>query len=108
MGLSKGLKKCRFCLGTAYQIQNKFYDVEFKTRTRQEHNLHCSGLSQPDLKKAYSRLYGVTRKCIFNELQFFNVIGGLPPGIMHDLLEGVIPKVIIELIIYFIRKNSFP
>lgn len=105
MGFSKGLRKCRFCLGSAYEIQNKYYDFQFTARTRHDHDLHCSGLAENELRETFARLYGITRKCIFNELQYFNVIGGLPPDIMHDLLEGVLPRVICELLIYCIRKK---
>lgn len=52
-------------------------------------------------------------KCIspFSRLKYFNVIDGLPPDIMHDLVEGVIRynfcllmKVLSESKLYSIKK----
>lgn len=35
-----------------------------------------------------------------NELKYFHVINGLPPDVMHDLLEGVIPKLVCEILLH--------
>ena len=106
-GFAKGFRKCRFCLGTDEEIQTKFFDDEFSPRTRQGHDFQCSALEIQELRAHFSRLYGISEETILNELQFFHVIWGLPPDIMHDLLEGVIPNVICKLIIHCIRKKYF-
>ena len=36
--------------------------------------------------------YGLRERCIFNSLQSFHAVSGLPPDIMHDLYEGVIAQ----------------
>lgn len=58
-----------------------------------------------ELKKHFSWLYGLNHNSFLNELKYFYVICGLPPDIMHDLLEGVIPLMICEFLLYAIRKK---
>ena len=40
----------------------------------------------------------MNRDCIFNKLTHYHVVGGLPPDVMHDLLEGVVPFIICKVI----------
>ena len=106
-GFAKGFRKCRFCLGTGDEIQSKFCDDEFTPRTRRDHDFQCSALELQELRAHFSRLYGICEETILNELQHFHVIWGLPPDIMHDLLEGILPRVICELILHCINKTYF-
>ena len=46
------------------------------------------------LNPGNSGVYGVNGSCALSELQEFEVTKCLPPDIMHDLLEGVIPAVV--------------
>lgn len=39
-------------------------------------------------------VYAVQRNCPFDELSYFDVTKGLPPDVMHDLLEGVMPLLV--------------
>ncbi len=44
------------------------------------------------MRDFYSTNYGVTRDSLLNSLGFFHVCSdGLPPDIMHDILEGYLP-----------------
>lgn len=106
-GFSKGFRKCRFCMATDEQIQNNFYDSDFVARSKDDHDFQCLGLHVEELKKHFSRLYGVTGESILNELKFFHVIGGLAPDIMHDLLEGVLPLVICETLLHCLKRKYF-
>ena len=46
--------------------------------------------------------YGIVRDSILNQSQFFHVIEGLAPDIMHNVLEGVLQYETKELLIYII------
>ena len=54
------------------------------------HTRHCSALGGT-LDGHIATTYGVARSSILNTLQHVNAINGLPPDIMHDILEGVLP-----------------
>ncbi len=106
LGFSKGFRKCRYCLGTDIEIQNNFTDCEFVERTKISHNLHCEAL-ETDESEYFGKLYGLTSKSILNELNFFHVIGGNVPDVMHDWLEGVFPLVICKLLWYCIKVKHY-
>ena len=36
-------------------------------------------------------VYGVVKGSLFEQIRSFHVITDLPPDLMHDMLEGVIP-----------------
>ena len=59
------------------------------------------------MESHFSRLYGVNFNSVFNELKYFNVIGGMVPDIMHDLCEGIIPKITLLLLKHCIEDNSY-
>ena len=42
----------------------------------------------------FSTTYGVTTDSILNRLKHYHITSGLPPDVMHDILEGV---VVVEL-----------
>ena len=44
---------------------------------------------------------------ILNELKYFHVIGGLVLDVMHDILEGVLPKTVCEVLLYCLNKKYF-
>lgn len=76
VGFSKGFRKFRFCMATDEDIQTKFFDCEFLSRSKEQHNL---------LIEHFQRVYGINSNSIFNKLQFFHVIGGLVPDVMHSV-----------------------
>ena len=106
-GFSKGFRKCRTCLGTEDEIQNLFFDSDFIARDRKDHDLQVESAKIPELNKHVSRLYGLKDKSILNELKHFHVIGGLVPDVMHDLLEGVIPLTLCDVLLHCIKKKYF-
>ena len=52
------------------------------------HCRHVAHLSNLQLADALATTYGLTHDSILNSLQFFRITEGLPPDIMHDILEG--------------------
>ena len=68
--------------------------------------MHCEAL-ETDESEYFGKLYGLTSKSILNELNFFHVIGGNVPDVMHDWLEGVFPLVICKLLWYCIKVKHY-
>ena len=50
---------------------------------------------------------GVKRVCPFNVLASFHSVGGFPPDIMHDIMEGVIPSDLLAINRILCRKGCF-
>ena len=81
---------CRYCMATHTDIKQTFSEDSFVLRTPEVHRCHLNRIQQfPDAKATY----GVNSPSPFEELPYFDVTTSLPPDIMHDLLEGVIPLV---------------
>lgn len=106
-GFARAYRKCRTCLGVDEEIQSLFYDSEFLIRTKKDHQSVCESMKVDELKSHFSWVYGVNRDSILNELKYFHVVGGLAPDVMHDLLEGVVPLVICDLLHHYIKKKFF-
>ena len=63
---------------------------ELQLRTAINHRvLQCTG--SEDLRGHIATTYGVSMDSILNSLKYFYVVIGLPPDIMHDVLEGALP-----------------
>ena len=58
-------------------------------------------LQVPDL----SQVYGVFGDCAFDKLEYFNVINCVPPDLMHDVLEGVIPLLLKLILRNMVKKH---
>ena len=97
-GFASGFRKCRTCLATDQDIQTKFDDEEFIHRSPEHHAEICKLLSIKSLHCHFSKIYGLNRDCLFNKLTHYHIVGGLPPDVMHDLLEGVVPLIICKVI----------
>ena len=66
----------------------QFTSEEFTLRSKSVHERHVLKLNGP-LCDTISTTYGVSNDSILNSLEYFHVSSGLPPDIMHDILEGV-------------------
>ena len=62
--------------------------TQVQPRTKEVHQWHCSAVSGPGTE-IFSTTYGVNSDSILNSLSYYHVTSGLPPDVMHDLLEGV-------------------
>ena len=49
--------------------------------------------------------YGIVRDSILNSSKYFNVVDGLVPDIMHDVLEGCPPYTVKKLLKYLISQR---
>ena len=53
-------------------------------------------------------MYGLKRESILNSLRYFHVTSGIPPDIMHDVLEGALQvemKCLLDVLIH--RERYF-
>ena len=92
---------CRFCYATFNEIQSKHSIKDFKSRTKE--NLKedlIKNIKDPKLQK----LNGVIREMPLTGLNNFNSLDVSVVDIMHDLQEGVLPK-LNQLLISSISKS---
>lgn len=82
----------------------QFHDDEFTLRTKVGHACHCQLLEHGD---HFSRTYGVNNWSLLNDSRYFHVIDGLPGDAMHDILEGVLPYVVKNILKVFIHEKKF-
>lgn len=72
------------------------------------HERHCSSVtSGGPVAELEATTYGVNRRSILNQLQYFHVIDGMAPDIMHDVLEGVLPLSIMMVLKSCITTKKF-
>lgn len=83
---------CRFCMCLHHEIQYKLTESEHVIRTNEVHNYHLSALENGNPKDTIT--YGVTSKCTFQKLDYFQTCHAFPPDLMHDFLEGVVPRLL--------------
>lgn len=101
LGFANGFRKCRYCLVSDDEMQDNLSDCKLKYRTAIEHDLQCSGL-ETDLSEFIGKQYGLNYRSCLNDLQFFHVIGGMVPDVMHDILEGCLPLTICEMLSHYV------
>ncbi len=78
-------------MATHGDIKRCFKESDFVLRTADVHRYHLECVKEnPDTKA----IYGVTGGCPFDKLDYFDVTTSLPPDVMHDFLEGVVPLVL--------------
>lgn len=97
------LYPCRFCLTTNSEMQELFTADDMSLRTRQSYDQHVSAMHQ---NGSESSCFGIRRKSSFISGSF-HVADGLPPDIMHDLLEGVVPFEMSLVIKHCVSKGYF-
>jgi len=95
---------CRTCLADYADISEKFGSSDFRLRTADIHSYHLEAVSANSLNAA---VYGVKGPCSFsNNLPDFDVTQRFPHDIMHDLLEGVLPRTTRLVLAHFIQTSQ--
>lgn len=95
---------CRFCLGERSEFRSK--EVRsglFQPRTKEQHTQHVRVALFNSKDTPY---FGVKKQCALSEkLYHFHVTSGYPPGVLHDLLEGIVPVELALSFDVFIKKK---
>ena len=73
-----------------------------KLRSMETYESLCE-ISKEQSKLELSK--GVKRYCVLNDLHFFNIFENYSVDLMHDMNEGVIPKLLFHLFDHFVKKN---
>ncbi|XP_075556671.1 uncharacterized protein LOC142588739 [Dermacentor variabilis] len=94
---------CRFCMALHHELNHKFLESDFLLRTPEGHQHHLNMLSA-GLPTA--SLYGVREACALT-FNGFNPTQHLPPDVMHDIHEGVLPFALQHIISSLIKQNFF-
>lgn len=84
----------------------QFTTEELQARTIENHTRHCSALGGVLNDSHIATTYGVPRNSILNSLNHLNVINGLPPDVMHYVLEGVLPLEVKLMLQQFINEDQ--
>lgn len=95
---------CRFCLALRHEVNYKHLETDFVMRTPEGHQHHLNML-KAGLPTA--SLYGVKDASPLLALQGFDPSQHLPPDLMHDLHEGVIPFTLKHIISSLISQGCF-
>lgn len=76
-------------------ISVSFRDDAFVIRNKEVHDYHLQAL---EASETNGPVYGVLHKCPLLHVSYFDVTTAFVPDIMHDMLEGVIPQVMVKVL----------
>lgn len=86
-------------------MNNSFvHEKQSRMRTKQGYESNLETI-QTLSKIDYKQTLGIKASCQLNELQYFHMLANKSVGIMHDLNEGVIPKVLKNIFEYFFAEG---
>ena len=88
----------------------QFTADQFLQRTRATHEQQSQSIetaASSSVKAHLTTTYGIHRNSILNSLRYYHVADGLPPDIMHDILEGALPYEAKLLLLHFISNRYF-
>ena len=84
----------RLCLIDYSQIKSPVsFDVNSCQLREEEEHLTQVATSENNAT-AVKAEFGITRKCIFDGLDYVKVVELISPDVVHDFMEGVVPTVI--------------
>jgi len=94
---------CRTCFIDYDNIATVVAEDDIQLRTAEMHAYHLDGVQANPNSAA---LYGVQKRCVFDELQDFDISRLFPHDIMHDLLEGVVPLTVRLVLHHFVSGDG--
>ncbi|XP_043483992.1 uncharacterized protein LOC122512301 isoform X1 [Leptopilina heterotoma] len=99
---SKSNYFCRFCeIDRSQFSKNQWSNIPFRTPDNYD---KCAS----EAIKTNSMVKGIKKNSCLNKLNNFHVCRpGLPPCLAHDLFEGIIPRDLMYIIKYFLKKKWF-
>ncbi|KAK9736427.1 hypothetical protein QE152_g12491 [Popillia japonica] len=93
---------CRFCLNHKSELQTMCSAKSAVLRNGTNYEEHSLVASETN------PIYGIKRRSLLNDLQYFKLCESLSVDIMHDILEGVVPLEIKLLIVDLVKNNVIP
>ncbi|XP_064461583.1 uncharacterized protein LOC135371463 [Ornithodoros turicata] len=94
---------CRFCMALHHELSLKHCEKDFVMRSPEGHKYHLSMLKSGLPAQS---LYGVKAPCALT-LENFEPTEHLPPDVMHDVHEGVIPFLLKHVLANLISEGYF-
>ena len=92
---------CRFCLISYDQFRDNIHIENIILRNEHNYNNHINYLQSDDTTLSF----GIRNKCQFSKLSYFKPYENVPPDLMHDLIEGVIPLTMYKVLQYLKADN---
>jgi len=83
----KVMYPCRYCLTTNTELQHVIECCQLQNRTRENYQEQVNIVKTDLSQKSH---FGIRYESAFNQGSF-HVVDRLPPDVMHDLLEGIVP-----------------
>ncbi|CAF1346614.1 unnamed protein product [Didymodactylos carnosus] len=80
---------CRYCLTHHQDMKTVYNESQVLILTTTSHDLQVKQVQNVPRDKS---IYGINEESILSALPSFHPVISLPPDIMHDILEGVMPK----------------
>lgn len=84
----------------------QFVAEAFQRRTAAIHHQHCASLHKSN-HDHFATTYGIHFNSILNESHYFHDTNGMVPDVMHDVLEGVAPYEVKEMIKFYTSNGFF-
>ena len=97
---------CRSCHATTPDIKEKFEESQFELRTRAQYDSEIRHLELESFDEKIQQMFGIRQRCVFNQLDSFHCIDGLPFDATHDLFEkGVVTRTIEQVLETHIKEK---
>lgn len=80
---------CRYCLIHHRDMKHVYQESQTLIRTVKSHDMQVKQVQNVNSDRS---MYGINEQSILSSLSSFHPITSLPPDIMHDILEGIMPK----------------
>lgn len=94
---------CRMCMVSHKELPDKMHEQHVVLRNAKNHAYHVQAVNEnPD----NIAIYGVQGPSVFSSLEYFDVIRAFPPDIMHDCLEGIVPRVTEAIVQRLVHEKS--
>ncbi|XP_064466198.1 uncharacterized protein LOC135377593 [Ornithodoros turicata] len=92
---SKG-RPCRFCVRASEDLESSLCEIDTEVWTENVHRHHLHNVLEGGSQQ--SRIYGVKATSPLLDITYFDVSLQLPSDLMHDLIEGVVPHVLQQVL----------
>lgn len=96
---------CRICKVSRECSQDTFKDniEEFRDRHHYEQMLEIINNCE---KVDFKETFGIKRYCTLNNLKFFDIFKNVSVDIMHDLNEGVVDSLLLNIFMYLTKNKA--